>query len=64
MTMDEIEKKKELAKLKRKTSEIAGQIHDIVEESLMTDYNQLPELSKEIVEACNAYKSFKKQNGL
>ncbi|MBF0274337.1 MAG: hypothetical protein HQK84_03790 [Nitrospinae bacterium] len=47
----------------KKTMGIAGQIHDIVEDSLMTDYNQLPELSNDLVKARKTFKSFKKENG-
>ena len=56
--------KKELAKRKRKATEIAAQIHDIVEETLLTDYNQLPDLSEKIVKACEEYYAFKKENSL
>ncbi|WP_024953504.1 CCE_0567 family metalloprotein [Sulfurospirillum arcachonense] len=40
--------KKELATQKRKISELAGQIHDIVEDTLWYDYAMLPELSQKI----------------
>jgi len=56
--------KKELAKLKRQASEIAGQIHDIVEETLWSDYHQLPQLSEQIIEAIEAANRFKQQYGL
>ena len=42
------EQKKELAKLKRLATEIAGQIHDIVEDTLWTEYKNLkPNMRKE-----------------
>jgi len=56
--------KKELAKLKRQAAEIAGQIHDIVEETLWSDYHQLPQLSAQIIEAIEAANRFKQQHGL
>jgi hypothetical protein len=42
------EKKKELAKYKRKVVELAGVVHDIVEDTIWTDYVKLPELSEQI----------------
>lgn len=56
--------KKELAKLKRKAVEIASEIHDIVEDTLWTDYNKLPELSANIQEAVEKANKFKEENGL
>lgn len=46
--MDEKEIKKELATFKRKITQTAGLIHDIVEDSLWEEYAQLPKLSEEI----------------
>lgn len=40
--------KKEFAGYKRKISEIAGQIHDIVEDTLWSEYKMLPLLSQKI----------------
>jgi hypothetical protein len=51
MIVDEKELKKEYAGYKRKVSEIAGEIHDIVEDSIWTDYVKLTELSVKIEEA-------------
>lgn len=51
MELDEKEIKKEYAGYKRKVSELAGEIHDIVEDSIWSDYVKLPELSKKIDEA-------------
>ncbi len=62
--MDEKALKKELAKRKRKATELAAQIHDIVEETLLVDYNELPKLSQKAVEACEEYYAFKKENSL
>ncbi|MBK1649015.1 CCE_0567 family metalloprotein [Rhabdochromatium marinum] len=53
------DQKKALAKLKRKATEIAGQIHDIVEDSLWVDYGQLPELADKLVLACKEVEEFK-----
>jgi len=60
--MIEQEKKKELAKLRRKANEIAADIHDIVEERLMTDYNDLPRLAEDAVKACETFHAFKNQD--
>ncbi|HHH20246.1 MAG TPA: hypothetical protein ENK86_07045 [Campylobacterales bacterium] len=52
--------KKEYAKYKRIVTEIAGEIHDIVEDTIWTDYVRLPELSQKIqvaMEDVVAYKS-------
>lgn len=62
--MDEKEVKKELARLKRMAVEIAGQIHDIVEDTLWVKYNELPILSTKIVEAIKEAEAFKKQHNL
>ena len=51
--------KKELAKHKRKISEIAGQIHDIVEDTLWSDYDVLPELSHNIQDSMKEMLDFK-----
>jgi hypothetical protein len=49
--IDEKEIKKTFAGLKRKVVEIAGEVHDIVEDTLWTDYNKLPILSQKIQNA-------------
>jgi len=51
MEIDEKELKKEYAGFKRKVTEIAGEIHDIVEDSIWTDYVKLAGLSSKIEEA-------------
>lgn len=56
--------KKELATLKRKASEIASRIHDIVEDTLWNEYRNLRPLSEEIIEACEKYDAFKKEHNL
>ena len=56
--------KKELATMKRKASEIASKIHDIVEDTLWTEYNELKPLSEQIIKAIDEYYEFKKANNL
>lgn len=58
------ENRKHLAKLKRQASEIAGQIHDIVEDTLWTDYERLESLSQECIDACKKVDAYKKENNL
>lgn len=57
MTDDELKvlRKKASAK-KRIATEWASKIHDVVEDSLWSDYNTLPELAQEAVAACEAWK--------
>jgi len=62
--MDEKELKKELAKLKRMAVEIAGEIHDIVEDTLWTQYERLPILSEKIVIAVKKAEDFKLEHNL
>jgi len=64
MSAEAKEMKKELAKLKRQAVEIAGQIHDIVEDTLWTDYVRLPELSEQLKNAVEEANTFKADNGL
>jgi hypothetical protein len=58
------EKKKELAKKKRQAVELASQVHDIVEDTLWTDYDKLLGLSEQIKVAVEEANSFKAANGL
>lgn len=55
---------KELAKLKRLATEIAGEIHDLVEDRFMTDYQQLAILSQQAIDAMEKYYAFKKEHRL
>ena len=64
MSEETKELKKELAKLKREASEIAGMIHDIVEDTVWTESHRLPELSQQLVEAVNKANAFQKEKGL
>jgi len=56
--------KKELAKRKRLAVEIASEIHDIVEDTLWTDYTKMPELSEKLFAAVEEANTFKAENGL
>lgn len=62
--MYEKELKKELARLKRIAVEIAGEIHDIVEDTLWIKYKELPILSAKIVEAIKEAEVFKETHHL
>mgnify|MGYP000087122752 FL=1 len=53
-----------LAKKKRIIMEVAGQIHDVVEDTLWSDYQRLPELSQSITELMADLQQFKQQQGL
>jgi hypothetical protein len=48
LTAEQKEKKKELAKYKRKVVELAGVMHDIVEDTIWTEYVKLPQISEDI----------------
>lgn len=57
---EEIDHKKELAKLKRLAVEIASEIHDIVEDTVWTNHVKMPELAEKLynaVETANKYKA-------
>mgnify|MGYP000057568052 FL=1 len=56
--------KKELATRKRKASEIASKIHDIVEDTLWTEYKELRPLADEIIKSIDEYYEFKKEHNL
>jgi hypothetical protein len=64
MALDEAQKeiKKEFATYKRKISEIAGEIHDIVEDRIWTDYGMLPSLSEDIQKSMKEMLEFKAQH--
>ena len=47
---EEKEIKKEFAKAKRKVVELAGVMHDIVEDTIWTEYKELAKLSAQIEE--------------
>ncbi|HHD75292.1 MAG TPA: hypothetical protein ENK82_05530 [Campylobacterales bacterium] len=54
--------KKEFAKYKRKVTEIASEIHDIVEDTIWTDYEKLIELSERVQVAMKDVTNFKAQH--
>ena len=62
LTEEQKEIKKEYAKLKRIVTEIAGEIHDIVEDTIWVNYNQLPELSQKIQDEMKKVIDFKAQH--
>jgi len=64
MAEDIKELKKGLAKRKRKAVEIASEIHDIVEDTLWTDYVKMPELSEKLKVAVEEANNFKTENNL
>ncbi|ABK43697.1 conserved hypothetical protein [Magnetococcus marinus MC-1] len=64
MSDDEKALKKQLAKLKRVASETAGEIHDIVEDTLWSQYDRLPELGTLLAAQCKEALEFEKANGL
>jgi hypothetical protein len=55
-----VENVKKIAKTKRQCQEIAGKIHDVVEETLWTDYNELPELSLQLIDKIREYEDMLK----
>ena len=62
LTAEQKELKKELAKYKRKVVELAGEVHDIVEDSIWTDYVRLPKLSEDINKAMKVVNEFLEQH--
>lgn len=62
LTPEQKEMKKELAKYKRIVVELAGEVHDIVEDTIWTDYVRLPELSEKINEAMKEVLDFQEQH--
>jgi len=64
MSQDIKELKKEYAKYKRIAVEIASEIHDIVEDTLWSDYIKMPELSEKLKVAVEEANSFKEEHGL
>lgn len=58
LTEEQKELKKELAKRKRIVTELAGAIHDIVEDTIWTDYEKLLTLSAEVQVAMKEVNDF------
>lgn len=61
--MTEQDPSKNLAKKKRIIMELAGQIHDVVEDSLWRDYHQLPALSEKMQALMADLDQFKQEHG-
>lgn len=62
MTDDELKAlQKEVSQKKRIATEWASQIHDLVEDRLMTGYGDLPDLARQTVTACEAWADAKKR---
>lgn len=62
LTEEQKEIKKQYAKYKRKVTEIAAAIHDIVEETIWVDYQKLAGLSAEVELAMKDVNEFKAQH--
>ena len=62
LTDEQKEIKKKFAGYKRKVSEIAGEIHDIVEDTIWSDYVKLPKLSEDVAVAMKDVNEFKAQH--
>lgn len=62
--MSEVEQKKEYAKLKRLAVEIASEIHDIVEDTLWTNYVNMPELAEKLYTAVKRANDYKAEHAL
>ncbi len=60
MTDDELKMlKKEVSSKKRIATDWASKIHDVVEDTLWSDYRNLPELAEQAVAACEEWASAK-----
>ncbi|RXJ95678.1 hypothetical protein CRV00_04340 [Malaciobacter molluscorum] len=62
LTPEQKQNKKQLAKYKRKVVELAGIMHDIVEDTIWQDYDKLPKLSEDILVAMNDVNKFKQKH--
>ncbi|RXJ87841.1 CCE_0567 family metalloprotein [Arcobacter sp. CECT 8985] len=62
LTPEQKQNKKKLAKYKRKVVELAGTVHDIVEDTIWQDYDKLPKLSEEILVAMDDVNKFKEEH--
>ncbi len=62
LTEEQKEIKKEYAGHKRKVTELAGVMHDIVEDTIWTEYTKLGELSSQIEEAMKPVLELKAQH--
>ena len=56
MSEDELKAlNKDVKKKQRIANEWASQIHDLVEDRLLSGYGELPDLARQTVEACEAW---------
>lgn len=56
MTEEELKAlKKEVSKKKRMAMDFASQVHDLVEDRLLSDYSQLTDLAQQTVAACEEW---------
>lgn len=56
MTDEELKAlKKDVSKKKRIAMDFASQVHDLVEDRLLSDYRQLNELAQQTVSACEEW---------
>ena len=62
LTDEQKEIKKQYAGYKRKVTEVAGEIHDIVEDTIWTEYTKLPELSQKVQILMEDVTSFKEKH--
>lgn len=62
LTQEQKEIKKQFAGYKRKVTEVAGEIHDIVEDSIWIDYVKLPQLSEKVAILMQDVNDFKAQH--
>lgn len=58
LTEEQKELKKEFAGYKRKVVELAGEIHDIVEDRIWSDYEELLKLSQDVQVAMGVVRAF------
>jgi len=61
---EELDHKKELAKLKRFAVEIASEIHDIVEDTVWTNHVKMPELAQKLYDAVEKANQYKAEHSL
>lgn len=52
---------KQVRKLKRLATELAGEVHDLVEDRLWQDYEQLPDLVEKTRQACRQWQQAEQQ---
>ncbi|MGQ8337531.1 CCE_0567 family metalloprotein [Sunxiuqinia sp. A32] len=60
MSLEEIAKQENLVnKLKFKASQKASDLHDLIEDRLLTDFEDIPEFAEETYAACKEWKEKK-----